>query len=278
MNNNLVKKTLMGSAFAVAFTAAGSVNAQIPGLPTDALGGLTSFDLASLGGLDILSLDSFGGLDLLAIGDFGDLGGLGGLDILSLDALGGLDLLAIGDFGDLGGLGDFGSVLSLGGGLGGLDQLPVEDLTGLVGLELPPYATGLFSGGLDALGVLGLDTFGDILGGGGIPEIPLIGIDLAAFLTPEGLVSGLEGLATDYTLPIGLPVLTRNPAQLYLPVVFSALGTQGLPLGNGAPPTLDDILTGNFGGFGGGAGGLTELLALGGGADADLTGLLVLPF
>ncbi|AKH67908.1 hypothetical protein IMCC21906_00215 [Spongiibacter sp. IMCC21906] len=184
----------------------------------------------------LLDLLSGGGIPLLS-------GGLP-LNILSLESLS--DNL-------------LGAIPLVGGtGLGGLDGLDALSLDGIgslvsatdvLGLELPPVATGLLTGGLDTVLDLGLDIVSNVLGGGGIAAIPLVGVDLSNFLTPEGLVSGLEDLVMNYTLPIGLPVVGRNPVQVLGPVVFSALATQGLDLGTGAVPTIGEILSGDVGGL-----------------------------
>jgi hypothetical protein len=89
---------------------------------------------------------------------------------------------------------------------------------------------GLLDGGLATLSTLGLDIVQNILGGGGLSEIPLLGGDISAFLTPEGLISGASGLAS-FRLPIAIPVVGPEPLKLYAPVVLAILETQGLPVG-----------------------------------------------
>lgn len=193
-----LKSKLFGIACATALTAMPfTASAQVPGvaLPIDGLSGI----LGSAGGL--------GGLTSLG-------GGLGGLG--SLTSLGG----------GLGGL------TSLGNGLDGLGQITpvITDLTSASGLVLPDFGFGLLDGGLATLSTLGLDIVQNILGGGGLSEIPLLGGDISAFLTPEGLISGASGLAS-FRLPIAIPVVGPEPLKLYAPVVLAILETQGLPVG-----------------------------------------------
>ncbi|POP52825.1 hypothetical protein [Zhongshania marina] len=138
----------------------------------------------------------------------------------------------LGSTGGLGGLGDLGSLAGAGGGLGGLTQITgiINGGTGALGVGLPDFAFGLFDGGLATLSTLGLDIIDGIIGGGGFGGIPLLGGDIAAFVTPEGLVSGLTGLS-NFELPIAIPVVGPHPLKLYGPVVLSILDTQGLPVG-----------------------------------------------
>lgn len=180
----------------------------------------------------LLALGDFGGgVDgLLVLGDLGELGGdLGGLDSLGgFDQLGGLGELS-GGFGDLGGL----SAVEI-PVIGSLDPAIAED-SGI----LPPLALGLITGGgLDVLSELGLDIITGALEDGGLGGIPLIGSDLENFTSPVGFVTGLQGLANDFSSPIGLPVIERSPLQLYAPVVFALLATYGLELGDGSIPEL----------------------------------------
>ena len=205
MTSTKLKSTLLGMACATALaTAPFTASAQVSGiaLPIDGLTGL----LGSAGGLG--SLTSLGG-------------GLGGLTSLG-GGLGGLS----GASGGLGGL------TGLTDGLTSLGQVTVllNGLTGAGGIELPDLTTGLLDSGLQTLSVLGLDILDDIIGGGPA-GIPLLGGDIAAFLTPEGLISGVTGLLS-LELPISLPVVGPHPVKLFGPVVVQILETQGLPLGD----------------------------------------------
>ncbi|MDF1693948.1 MAG: hypothetical protein P1U47_16350 [Zhongshania sp.] len=130
-----------------------------------------------------------------------------------------------------GGLGDLGGLT---GGLDGLGQITtvLGGATGAIGVEIPDFGYGLLDGGLATLSALGLDILQEILGGGGISAIPLLGGDITAFLTPDGLVTGLTELASSQTLPIAIPVVGPHPLKLYAPVVLAILDTQGLPVGN----------------------------------------------
>lgn len=201
MTSTKLKSTLLGMACATALaTAPLTASAQVSGvaLPIDGLTGL----LGSAGGLG--SLTSLGG-------------GLGGLTSLG---------------GGLGGLsGASGGLTGLTDGLTSLGQVTVllNGLTGAGGIELPDLTTGLLDSGLQTLSVLGLDILDGIIGGGPA-GIPLLGGDIAAFLTPEGLISGVTGLAS-FRLPIAIPVVGPEPLKLYAPVVLAILDTQGLPVG-----------------------------------------------
>ena len=232
-------------------------------------GGLPGLDLLSGGGIPVIGSLSGGGLpglDLLSGGGIPVIGSLSGGGLPGLDLLsgGGIPLLSGGlplNILSLESLSDnlLGAIPLVGGtGLGGLDGLDALSLDGIgslasatdvLGLELPSLTTGLLTGGLDSFIDLGLDIVSNVLGGGGIAAIPLVGVDLSNTLTADGLTRSLEDLATSYILPVGLPVIGRNPLQLYGPVVFSALGAQGLDLGTGAVPTIGEILGGDVGGL-----------------------------
>ncbi len=133
--------------------------------------------------------------------------------------------------------GGLNSIASLSGGMGGLDGLgQITDIastgTDALGVALPDFGFGLLDGGLATLSTLGADTLMAIVGGGGINAIPLLGGDISAFLTPEGLVSGLSALAADQELPIAIPVVGPHPLKLYAPVVLAIVSSQGVPVGD----------------------------------------------
>lgn len=108
--------------------------------------------------------------------------------------------------------------------------LPTGTLGGL------PAPTGLPELGLP----FGVDPFtvGDTfiaigagaLAGGGLSGVPLIGEELNGLTTPEGAQAGLEMVVSEQKLPVGIPVVGRQPHKLYGPVFIAILRSNGVPV------------------------------------------------
>ena len=212
MNNSQLKNGIAGLCTAAALVLS-PVSASAQELPLDGLLALGDFG-GGLEGLLVLG-------DFAELGDVGDMGSLGGMDQLE-----GLEELGNG-FGEVGGL----SAVEI-PVLGSLDPEVAEDSG-----ALPPLALGLITGGgFDVLSELGIEIIMDAIEDGGPGGIPLIGSDLEALSTQDGLATGLQEAANDFSLPIGLPVIERSPAQLYAPVLFALFATYGLELGDGSIP------------------------------------------
>lgn len=65
---------------------------------------------------------------------------------------------------------------------------------------------------------------------GGLNGIPLIGEELSGLTTPEGAQAGLTMLATEQKIPVGIPVVGRQPQKLYGPVFITVLRSNGVPV------------------------------------------------